>query len=173
MEFPLENPVSFINNVDLFFELLCVPVSLCSVSQVSGKVPVWVSWSTRYTVIRFIWRLISYYDHILLYWSVYKTRQPCRKNNRVGNPHVHVGEPSTIFFSHIITYYPLWKYFPHWKNVEPSISQKQMNYLKRDRKESFVMAIYKMYVFGVVWISKMYTVKIKKFYLKSVHCSRS
>lgn len=61
--------------------------------------------------------------------------------------------------SHIIAYYPLWKYFPYWKNVEPSISQKPMNYLKRDRKESFVMPIYKMYVvFGVVWISKMYTV---------------
>ena len=169
MEFPLENPVSFINNVDLFFELLTAVSSWACAQSVSGKVPVWVSWSTRYTVIRFIWRLISYYDHILLYWSVYKTLQPRRKNNRVGNPH----EPSTIFFPHIITYCPLWKYFPYWKNVEPSISQKQMNYLKRDRKESFVMAIYKMYVFGVVWISKMYTVKIKTFYLKWVHCSRA
>lgn len=62
--------------------------------------------------------------------------------------------------SHIIAYYPSCENISHiGKNVEPSISQKPMNYLKRDRKESFVMPIYKMYVvFGVVWISKMYTV---------------
>lgn len=165
----MENPVSFINNVDLFFELLC-PRELV---QVSRKVPVWVSWSTRYTVIRFIWRLISYYDHILLYWSVYKTPQPCRKNNRVGNPHVHVDWTVNHFFCSYYNLLPSVKIFPILEKCWTIYFSETNELFKKRQEGKFRYGHLQNVCFGVVWISKMYTVKIKKFYLKSVHCTRS